>query len=274
MLYTSKKNIEDLIIEILSQHPDIEGPVLLDLIEKKRPNTTKQAMYHALAYLLDEEVVVKIKTVYSISNIWKVKIQNNLIKDSSDMQSILGLNEGESISLKFPSLLTADFYWAHIYLGLTDWVTEENSIFVWNTHEWFVIGREDVERDVLQNFVNKSKKAFYSISGKTALDKDFKKKYTSSHLSINTGADDIFPKHVYVNIFQNILVEVFLSKELAKEIDQFYNVHQVPLDKLSQDDKDEFIQIVSKKYPVRIKVSKNTKKTSEIKRKIAKDFVL
>jgi hypothetical protein len=274
MLYSERKNIDDLIVENLSKRPNITGPELLDLIKKHRPATTKQAMYYALGYLLEAEVVVKVGTGYSISNIWRLKIQNNLIKDSSDLQSILRLNEGESISLKFPSLITADFYWAHVFTELTDWVPENTPIFIWNPHEWFVIGREAVERAVLENFTVKNKKVYFSISGSTALDKDFRKAYTSANLSINTGAPAIFPNHIYVNVFKNILVEVFLSKELVKEIDHFYETHQVAFGKLTAEEQNEFISIVSKKYPVRIKVSKNTKKSAEIKNKLAKGFII
>ena len=274
MLYTERKNIDDLIVEILSKRPNITGPELLAAIQKHRLSTTKQAMYYALGYLLDAEVVVKIGTGYSISNIWRLKIQNNLIKDSSDLQSVFGLNEGESISLKFPSLITADFYWAHLFTELTDWVPENVPVFIWNPHEWFVIGREAVEREVLENFATKNKKAYFSISGKTALDKDFRKVYTSEHLSVNTGVTAIFPNHIYVNVFKDILVEVFLSKDLVREIDKFYETHQVSIKQLTPEEQGEFIKIVSKKYPVRIKVSKNTKKASEIKKKLAKDFII
>lgn len=274
MLYTKRKNIDDYIVEALSKRPNITGPELLIAIQQHRPSTTKQAMYYALGYLLDAEAVVKVGSGYSISNIWKLKIQNNLIKDSSDLQSVLGLSEGESISLKFPSLMTADFYWAHIFTGLTDWTPENKPIFIWNPHEWYVIGREEVEREVLENFIVKNKKVYFSISGKTELDKDFRKVYTSKNLSINTGVAEIFPNHVYINVFNNILVEVFLSKELVREVDHFYETHQVALGKLTAEERNQFISIVSKKYPVRIKVSKNTKKASEIKNKLSKGFII
>lgn len=274
MLYTERKNIDDLIVEILSKRPNITGPLLLSEIQQSRESTTKQAMYYALGYLLNAEVVVKVGTGYSIGNIWKLKIQNNLIKDSSDLQSVLGLNDGESISLKFPSLMTADFYWAHLFTELTDWIPENVPIFIWNPHEWYVIGREEVEREVLKNFTVKNKKAYFSISGKTALDKDFRKVYTSDNLSINTGVPEIFPNHVYLNVFNDVLIEVFLSKELVREVDRFYETHQVALGQLTPEDKNEFIKIISKKYPVRIKVSKNKKKTDEIRKKLAKDFII
>ncbi|MBP6974543.1 MAG: hypothetical protein KBB54_01220 [Candidatus Pacebacteria bacterium] len=274
MLYTEKKNIDDLIIEILSESPNITGPTLLDLIKVYRANTTKQAMYYALEHLLNSEVVVKVGIAYSISNIWKLKLQNNLIKNSSDLQSILALHEGESISLKFPSLLTADFYWAHLFTELTEWIPEKHPIFFYLAHEWFLIGRESVEKTVLGNFVDKNKKAYYSISGKDALDKDFKNIYSSKNLSINTDSAEIAPEYVYINVFKDILIEVFLSKKLAEEIDSFYKNHQVTFSRLTDGEKDSFICIISKKHPIRIKVSKNTKKTTAIKRKLSKDFMI
>lgn len=274
MLYTERKNIDDHIVEILSKRPNITGPELLDSIKSHRPSTTKQAMYYALGYLLDSEVVVKIGTGYSVSHIWKLKIQNNLIKDSSDLQSVLGLAEGESISLKFPSLITADFYWAHLFAELTDWIPQNSPIFTWNPHEWWIIGRESVEREVLENFTVKNKKAYFSISGGEMLDRDFRKAYSSANLSINTGVQAPFPNHVYLNIFEDILMEVFLSKQLVKEIDKFYESNQVSLANLTIERQNDFINIVSKKYPVRIKVSKNKKKTDEIKRRLAKGFII
>lgn len=274
MLYTKKKHIDDIIVETLAQYPNTSGPVLLALIQKERPHTTKQAMYYALEYLLDSEVVVKHKQTYSISTIWKLRVQTNLIKQSSDITSILELTEGESISLKFPSLLTADFYWAHIFADLTDWIPKNDPIFFCLAHEWFIIGREITEKTVLENFVIKNKKAYYSIYGKTELDKDFQKTYTSPNLSINTGAPALFGEHVYVNIFKDILIEVFISKDLAKYIHDFYVRNQVSLRSLSKDVQQQFVASISKKYPVRIKISKDTEKTFAIKKKLAKTFVI
>lgn len=273
MIKSKKQSIEDIIVETLAENPYTEGPVLVELIKKKRPKTSKQAVYIALKTLSTDEIVAKIGSKYFLSRLWLNKIsklfefqkENEIIKDV-----VFKLKDKESISYRFPSLLTCDTYWAHSVNLLIDWLPPNKPVFIWNPHNIFVIGREEVEEDIFRAFEKDRKYGFYVTRGKTLLDKEFKKTWTSKNVSIHTDDNISFEDNYYLNIFDNFIIEVFISKELAQEIDTFYAKDK----ELSSADILFFKNLLSEKYPVRMKISRNKTKADRLRKKLAKHFFI
>jgi hypothetical protein len=273
MLISQKQDITDLIVETLATDPYQSGPVLVSSIQALRPKTTKQAVYTALKELLRSEIVAKVGSQYFLSRVWLQKMQQLFSQQTTqELQNdaIFHLRDGESISYRFPSLMASDVYWAHVFDLLTDWIPKERPIIVWNPHEWFVLGRTHVEQSVFRQFQLKKKYALYAIQGTTALDRAFKKDWVNSHVSIHVGDDNNFPTHYYVNVFDDFILEVFVDKQVAAAIEDFYeNTKTLSAAKIT-----EFESLITKNYPVRMKLSRNKKKALVLRKKIAKNFYL
>lgn len=271
MILSKKQTIEDLIIENLAKNPYMQGIDLVKQIQNIRPKTVKQAVYAALTPLVKNEVVSKIGAKYFLSRVWLNKVttllqnKKQIIKDA-----VFELEEKESISYHFPSLLTCDTYWAHIFDLFIEWIPANRPIVIWNPHEWFAIGRTDEESDIFKQFKIKNKFAIYSIQGKTPLDKEFRKNWTTDHVSISTGGSITYQSNYYLNIFDNIILEVFIDKKLALKIEEFYQKYE----KLTPENVNEFVNLISEKYKVRMKISRNIKKASKLRKKISKDFYI
>ena len=271
MISSTKQSIEDLIVELLAKHPYSEGVELVRLIKTVRQKTVKQAVYTALTSLLKNEVVSKIGGKYFLSRVWLNKV-NKLFQNKKQFatDTVFELEESESISYYFPSLLTCDTYWAHVFDLLIEWIPENKPIIVWNPHEWFAVGRKDAEQDIFKQFIAKKKYALYSIAGKTSLDKEFKKDWTNPFVSITTGSSTVFSDNYYLNIFDNIIIEVFIDETLTKKIEGFYQEnHQTTPENIRS-----FENLISEKYKVRMKISKNTKKAFTLRKKLSRDFYL
>jgi hypothetical protein len=271
MISSTKQSIEDLIVELLAKNPYSEGIDLVKQVQNIRPKTVKQAVYSALASLLKNEVASKIGGKYFLSRVWLNKI-NKLFRNKKQITSdaVFELEEGESISYHFPSLLTCDTYWAHVFDLFIEWIPVGRPIVVWNPHEWFAIGRKNEEIDIFRQFKAKNKFALYSIHGKTALDQEFRKDWASDHVSISTGSSTEYQPNYYLNIFDSIILEVFIDEKLASKIEEFYQEYK----KLNPENTRSFVNLISQKYKVRMKISRNTKKASLLRKKISKDFYI
>ena len=269
MISSTKQSIEDLIVELLAKHPYSEGVELVRLVKAIRPKTVKQAVYTALASLHENEVVSKIGGKYFLSRVWLNKI-NKLFQNKKQFatDTVFELEEGESISYYFPNLLTCDTYWAHVFDLLIEWVPENRPIIVWNPHEWFAVGRKEEEQDIFKQFIAKKKYALYSIAGKTPLDQEFKKDWTNPFVSVSTGSTTVFADNYYLNIFDNIMIEVFIDEALSNKIAKFYQENQ----KTTPENIQAFEHLISQKYKVRMKISRNTKKSSALRKKLSRDF--
>lgn len=259
MLISKKQGIDDLIVESLAKNPYVKGPELLALINEKRPKTTKQAVYTALSALLDDEIVAKVGAKYFLSRVWIHKIEKALGQKGSSKDMIFDLKDGESVSYHFPSLLFCDNYWAHIVNILSDYL-EKGALFLWHPHYWFVVGREKIERDILERLSSNGIYSFFTIGGDTLLDKDFREKWRSENVQINI-ADKRFPFNYYLQIWNDFIIEIYIDKNLAKEVESFY-----------QSEGKSFEDVLKKKTPIRMKISRNKNKAHVLRKKLSKDF--
>ena len=271
MLLTQKRSIEDLVAENLAKNPYSTGPQLVAAVNKLRENTTKQAVYTALKTLIESEVIAKVGHTYFLSRVWLGRV-NDLFKQQKERESaqdaIFDLKEGESIVYKFPSLLSCDTYWAHIFTVLTEWIPRDTPIMIYMPHEWFVIGRTDVEKGVFKAFEDHEKLALFTIGDTTPLDAQFKREWKSEYVQTHLSPEALFARNYYLHIFGDFLIEVSISEQLAEEIDDFYRTHA----ELSPENSSRFEQLVNKKSPVRMKISRKLKKATILRKKLLKNF--
>ncbi len=270
MLGTPKQSIEDLIVEALAKKPYIAGPELVASIQKERPNTTKQAVYIALKTLLASETVAKAGGEYFLTRVWLGKIQRLLgLKNETQNvpDAIFDLQDGESISYRFPSLLSCDTYWAHIFNTLVEWTPKERPICIWNPHEWFAVGRTEVEKEIFNEYERHDKYIFHTIGGRTALDRAFLKEWGSKRVQINMD-ENFLPQNYYLNVFGDFIVEVFFDDAIVGKIEAFYQKYET----LTPENTKEFEKLLEEKYPVRMKISHKKKKAAELRKQLSKEF--
>lgn len=272
MLLSQKQTIEDYVVESLANNDQLSGPELLESIQKKRVGTTKQAMYSVLEFLLQDEIVAKIGTKYYLSKIWLDRLTTLLRIDTKRIEQdpIFTLGDKESVSYKFSNLHSCDTYWAHLFKLLIEWIAEDVPICVWNPHEWFAIGRYVEEKEIFTFLEKQNKKALYTISGNTSLDRSFKRDFSTKVLRINTGNNLGFKQNYYLNIFNDYIIEVFLDDELTRKIEQFYQDYK----ELTEENISEFENLIAQKYSIRMKVSKNKEKSAKLRKRLSKDFYI
>lgn len=268
MIGSKKQTVEDIIVETLARDPYITGPVLVEKVNDKRPGTTKQAVYAALSPLLKDEVIYKRGQEYFLTNTWVRYVNQLLNPELVTTDEVFVLEEGQSISYRFPSLLSCDKYWAHIFTALIKTSYSPRGVFIWHPHYIFILGREKVEKEIIEDQEKYQNPGYYSFGGTTDLDRAIKKEYTSDYLRINIGEDIGFKKNYMLNIFGDIIIEVFLAKELAQKIDDWYHVVSKP----TKQDLARFETFFEDAHLIRMKISRNTKKASKLRKKLSKNF--
>lgn len=271
MLLAHKQGIDDIVAENLAKNPYSTGPQLVALVQKSRENTTKQAVYTALKALIKSEVAAKVGHTYFLSRVWLSRLEHlfqaqkekELVRDA-----IFDLKDKEFISYHFPNLLTCDTYWAHVFDLLLEWIPVEKPICGWMPHEWFAIGRQQVERNIFKAHEEKGKHMFYTIGGTTALDMLFKREWQNPFVSVHTTDAAYFARTYYLHVFDDFLIEIFVSEEMSREIDAFYVQHKTP----TPENILLFENLISKKSPVRMKISRKAKKAALLRKQLTKHF--
>jgi len=261
------------VAENLAKNPYSTGPQLVKMVQKNRENTTKQAVYIALKALMESEVVAKVGHTYFLSRVWLLKLETLFAaqKERETVRdAVFDLREGESISYHFPSLLSCDTYWAHVFSIFTEWINPSMPIMIYMPHEWFAIGRTRVEKGVFKGFEDNKKLALFTIGGETALDKEFKREWKSPVVQTHLQSSAPFERNYHVHIFSDFLIEVFISVELAKEIDTFYATHET----VTTADISQFETLINKRSTVRMKISRKAKKAERLRKQLLRNFYL
>ncbi len=271
MLLTKKQGVDDIIAENLAKNPYSTGPQLVALVQKSREYTTKQAVYTALKQLTESEAVAKVGHTYFLSRVWlskldelfRVQKEKELVRDA-----IFDLQDKESIYYHFPNLLTCDTYWAHVFDLLLEWIPSDRPICGWMPHEWFAVGRQDVERNIFNEHIARKKYMFYTVGGTTPLDMEFKREWQNPYVVVHTTNAAPFTKTYHLHIFDDFLIEVFIKEDLAQEIEQFYAQHKT----LGVENVVFFEALINKKSPVRMKISRKKKKAAQLRKQLTKHF--
>lgn len=267
MILSSNQSTEDIIIEIVATSPYIKGADLVMGVKKRRTTTAKQTIYTALQNLITNEVISKVNGTYFLSRIWLYKI-NKLFQKTENADAILELKDGDFITYSFPNLLSCDMYWAHALNLLLDRMHKNQPVFIWNPHEWFIIGRKEVETDFLKRFKQQNIRCFFVTRDTSLLDKEFKNTWNDSHVSINIDNKISLKDNCYITVFGNIVIEVFITDGFTKKIEKFYQKHQ----KATADVIRDFEKILSEKQRIRMKISNNPEKAFMLRKRLSKDF--
>jgi hypothetical protein len=267
-------SIESLIIDSL-RAGKMSGPELVLNIEKKRPKTTKQAVYLAMRTLLKDEVVVHFKKKYSISDLFLDKVigyfnyPRSKERQKLNTEPFLSLSDGDSIAYSFKTPYVTDQFWAHAVALLTSYIPKEIPIIIYDPHEWFIYARFESEKRILNSIISQKKYIFFTIGSTTPADIYAKKYFQAPHVQYFTTTIDL-PRNYYINIFDDYIIEVWLDTTITKNIDEWY----IKTKEVNPDEIKKLESIVQSVGRTKMRISRNRKRANRLAKQFTKDFYI
>lgn len=237
-----------------------------------------QAVYKLIRSMKQDEMLVEQKKMLSLNKVW---IQKNIdfwqqahTSHTGLLQNHMGiqiLEEGDRATYSFSNPDQLDQMWGHFFLLFGEKIHKDVPILIYNPHFWFALVRAKSEK-VLFGWLAREGKKSYLVSGSDAsldihaLKHFFNKKHHS--YSVNTSLG--FPKNYFLNIFGEYLIEVWLDESVMQEMDKIFREHNVPDQKVTK----QLQEIVTTKGRNKLVISRNSKKASRLRKKLAKDFFI
>jgi hypothetical protein len=248
---------------------------IIDTLRIGNKKVTKQAVYQALRKLKKEEVIVVFKKKVSLSQVWLDKTLTffesaNQLNNTKIKEPFLNLTEGDSITYSFKTPYLTDQFWAHAFLLLVATTSNKEPVCVYNPHEWFMITRQDSERALLKQIETYNRTGLFLIGHNDLIDREVKKYFSSNRLQYHASEKTGLPKNYYLNIFEDYILEVWIDKKVASEIDDWYSKTK---DAASMD-KEELIAIVHKLGRNKMRISRSKKRSFTLRKLFAKDFYI
>lgn len=203
------------------------GPLLLDIVQKKDRGISKETFYRILRKLVEEEVVTRYKGTYELNRYWLQRLHrfSRTDADQGATNAILSFKECDKVSYKFKNPNLMGIYWAHTYDVIFENHDPNIPILIFHPHEWLIHARTLSETFFLNRFQEDKKLVFFTIGGKTEIDKGFKKQWENKFVQIGTGIDYGLKKTEYINVLGDFIFKVSVSKKFADDIERFFNTH-------------------------------------------------
>ena len=270
------QKVEELIVKRLKN-----GPVLtLDLVQKikqDRPNTTKQAVYAAVRKMKAEEMILTVKGASSLNMTWinemitYLDLAKRHYVNKGSQGSILDMEDGERIKYYFTDSHRGDIFWTHAYFLLLENLASDEPVFLYNPHEWFLLAREENERSVIRSTVSAGHLFLLTACGETFLDKHIRKQFDGTDSQYNLLRQPLFPDtNYYLNIFGDYLIEVWLDKKVAADIESLYRSTGAWSESVSGT----FRNILELNGRLRMVISRNHAKAERLKKMFRKGFAI
>lgn len=265
------KNIEEQIISLLVGG-EKSTTSLLELMRTK-VKITKQGFYASLRKLRANETVVVYKGKVSLNTTWigkmrdLVEMMSRTYTTEPYSSDFLNLNDKESISYSFTSIKSLDSFWGHVQNILIHNTNKNEPIYCYDPHYWLYLVRRDTEKVLLKEIVSIKRQFLMSNGAKNKLDRLIKTDFNSNYLQYNYKR--LFEKeNYYITVIGDYITEVYIDEKVAKDIDAIYKNEGLDTKTAIE----LLVEFLHSRTRNRIKISKNAKRASKLRKMIGKDF--
>lgn len=267
--------VEEYILDELKSGPK-ENILLVESIQKKRPHTTKQAIYSALRKMKEEEIILSSKKVTSLHAIWLEKIEAYVEQARQSYSSVknignfLNLEDGDKIRYSFQDSYKTDVFWTHAYYLLLEKLLPGEPVYLYNPHEWFLLTKPENEQALIRATTEKNHPFLIAVGGNNWLDKKIRSEFGGDMSQCHLLREPLFSGSYYCNVFGDFLVEVWIDKVVSQKIEDFYQTTST----WNSSDKERLEEILSQKGSTKLVISRNKKKADRIKASLRKYFAI
>ncbi len=186
-----------------------------------------------------------------------------------DTFGVLNLLEGESISYICGSAFHLDSFWGHLYVVLANAAPRSEPFFIYDPHYWFYLIREEHEYRYYEELARGEHQFLMCVGGNTPLDRllraNFRDDQVQYHIASMRTKNTYYP-----TVVGDLVIEVFLDPVVAKQVDDVYARYTTITPELVR----ELNEILNLKSRNRIKISRDARKASLLKKKLSKYFYI
>lgn len=269
------KNLEACILDGLRTGPRKTVELIADL-QKKRPGTTKQGVYAALRSLRSQEKVAVHGKRVALNSVWVDRMLDYFTVAREHYASggrgdFLDLADGEKVQYFFRDPVQTDTFWSHAYAILSNAVSFDRPLYLYNPHDWFLLARHENERALIDAVLKTNRQYYMTVGHRTPLDRAIANEFDGERAQYHMADEPPFQKeNYYLNIFGDYLIEVFIDTKIAAQLDAFYAKHK----DYNPAAQEELAKIIQSRGRSKLVISRNAKKASRLAAMLKKSFYI
>lgn len=263
MLLGTQKTTDDLIIELLADGSQT-GKAVFNHVHNTK-SISKQSVYERLRNLINQDIILKIKTKYFLNNEWVDKIDNLFTNYNAP-----SLVVGESISYSFNSLSALNTHWKHLFYSYNS-INPDIPAFSYDKHPFWehLSNHQENEEKYFRLFKRDRQSVFFLIGSEYAMDLEFKKRNQGEFYKINCVEVNKFNTRDFIMVFGDIVMTSRVPQEFIDQISELYR-KELSLETL----RIEVRELVEQVTHATLKIEHNAKKARKFQKTILKDFLI
>lgn len=268
--------IENLLLQLL-QKGSLTAVELIQRIQTKRLNTTKQGVYQVLRKLKREEKIVIHGKSVSLNLQWLKRmgeffsLAEHCYSQKAGPDSFLNIGAKDRIVYFFKNLNLLDAYASHVLHMLDAVVDPAEPLFVYNPHEWFAYARAEAEEMLISTFGESKRAVLVTSAYDDPLDRELKKRFRSDLLQYHiSGALVAEKRNYYFVILRPYLIEILIDEAIHDAIDLFYKQTAI----FDEKTKAELLTIVSTSGKNKLTISKRKSRIERYIKLLSKNFYI
>jgi len=276
--FGKEDTIKNLVFTILSKEYPLKIIELTNFIRKRYGKAvTFQAVRKALLELVENEVLIKNKTEFSINKEWVIKsksvIDELYLTINQERITPKGIDsiKGEVSVFTFNSLNEMMKFWEEI---IDDWYKDfkrgNPNINCWQgAHGWEAILHLDTEKKIMGQLKKKGIISYAVSTGSTPLDKNLWKFYKKIGLKVRLyPSSKLIDRTYYVGTYGETIVQAQLPDKIVEKLENFFKKNK----NLENLDLDELAEIVNSRQKIKLTVIKNLGMAKQINKSILSQF--
>lgn len=262
MLLGTKKTLYDHIMEALLGD-SMTVSQIQDYLKGLSVHASVHGIYKTLRELLAEDIIVKHKTVYAISNVWRDRLLKIVSQDFG-----FKLQPNEEVSYKFNTIENTDAFWKHMFQDIRNEV-KDFPVYHFTPHQyWLMIpSRKQSEEDYYKTYEQEKIYSFNIIGGETIFDNERKRALSSHFNQVTTNSKINFNRRDHLSVIGPYIITTRVSVTLARVTDRLYETC------FTEKELQEKLEPEFKKHgSVTMTVEHNLEKAKSMRKKMSADF--
>lgn len=262
MLLGTKKTLYDHIIEALLEKPGTVADLII-FLEARKTHVTIQGIYKTLRELISEDIVVKQKTTYSISSVWRNKL-SKIVSQNAPFK----LFPGEQLTYRFNNIEHTDAFWKHLFQDIQD-ETGSFPVFHFMPHQYWLLipSRSQSEHEYYQRYDTEKVHDYNIIGGITVFDMQVKKQLGTPYNQICTDNTTNFNRRDHLSVIGPYIITTRVSVSFARITDLLYETC-----KTESELAEKLAPVFAKSGKIIIDVEHDEAKAKKLRKKMSADF--
>ena len=267
--------LENVIVYALKKEAK-SGPQLFKSVINSGAVVSKETFYRELRRLLEGEIVLRHNNQYHLNTIWLNRLKmfidsaSSSLLNASYVRSVFQIDIGEKVTFAFQSPSHLAKVWSEIGSLLLQQFSDGRPVLVYHPHEWMVYSREHSEKYLAELFKMSNTKVFVATLGETALDVDFKKRWSSDNEKISNGVDFGLKTNQYLNVIGDYVITAQTRLSFEKQINDIFNRTNIYDEEAHQS----IVDLANGSYRCKIKIIRSPDLSKKWRKRFGKFFVI